>query len=280
MAISIDSNITERTAIPDYYVTDLKSGWIRSSGFAGDSGKFSLTATANRLLVKVDSTVSGTSNGYYEIVLNYNIDGTPTNGETVAEDLKVKIRALEDSLDTVDVGYKAAYRNVIVEYKDSKFWVVSGTVSKFYTGNSRSYVDIISGSTNDALAVLGFDLKTSSAVLDSVPINEALILEDYPTVSGSLTISQNIGASRGDCLIITNRNTTDYFQLDDDPTSGGTGLSFDVTAISNNYTANGAKVQLLREQDPDAGPTTWFNSFDKITRHGVMCMINYIDFSE
>jgi hypothetical protein len=271
------SDITARTAIQDYYVTDLKTGWARSSGFAGNSGQFSLTAAANRIMVMIDSTVSGTSNGYYEITLDYNADTTPMSGVSIAEDIETKIRAI--SLDTADAGFALAYKNASVEYKDGKFWIVSGSVSKFYTGNNRSFVDVISGSTHDALAVLGFDLGINSATLATASINEALVTSGYTTGNSGITIDQNIGASEGDCLLITDREHSNYFQLDSTPI-GGVALTFSSTAITNNYIASEAKVQLLREQDPEAGPSAWFEDIDKITRHGIKTMINSIDFSE
>lgn len=275
------SDIENRTAIQDYYVTDFKSGWVRSSGFAGSGGQFNLTSGANRLLIKLDSTTSGTNgNGYYEIILDYNDDDTPMSVEAVVEDLEVKIRAIADNLDTVDVGYKAAYQNASVEYKNSKFWIVSGTVSNFYNGANRSYADVISGTTNDALSILGFDLKTSSATLDSVPINEALVAVNYTTGASGITISQSVGAVNGSCIFITDRTNSDYFQLNDDPTGGGTVLSFSSTAITHNYTANVTKVQLLKEQDSEGDPIAWFNNIDKVTRHGIKCIVNSIDFSE
>lgn len=279
ISTSAYSDIENRTAIQDMYMTDFKIGWCKSSGFAGSDGQFSLTSGANRLKIKLDSTVSGIDgNGYYEIMLGYNDDSSPTNGESIADDMETKIRALADTLNIGDIGYKAAFTNCSVEYLNGKFWVLSGTAGKFYTGNNKSYVDIISGSTNDALSVLGFDLKTSSAVLDSVAINEALVLTNYTTGTSGITINRNIGASNGDCLLITDRTNTDYFQLIGDPV-GGTILSFSSTAITNNYTADITKVQVLREQDPGAGPTMWLDTIDKITRHGIKSIVNEIDFS-
>lgn len=273
------SDAVAHTSIPDYYLTSLKAGWVKSSGFAGNSGQFGLTESVNKLMVKIDSTISGTSNGYYEITLEYNTDGTPMSGEVIAEDLETKIRALGDSLSEVDVGYKLSYKNASVEYKDSKFWIVSGSLSKFYTGNNRSYVDVISASNHNASAVLGFNLKTNSSTFDSMSVKEALVISDYTTGASGITIDRNIGASKNDCLLVTNGITTDYFQLDGIPT-GGVELSFPSTVITNNYTSGGAKVQLLREQDSNSSPTPWFDNIDKIIRHGVKTMINSIDFSE
>jgi len=45
--------------------------------------------------VKIDATVSGSDgSGYYEIVLDYNIDSTPVDGDSVAADMEAKLRAL------------------------------------------------------------------------------------------------------------------------------------------------------------------------------------------
>lgn len=275
------SDVENRTAIQAYYITDFKSGWVKSSGFAGSAGQFSLTSGVNRLLVKLDSTVSGTDgNGYYEIILDYNDDDTPMSSEAVVEDLEAKIRALADNLDTADIGYTSAYRNATVEYKNGKFWIVSGSVSNFYNGANRSYADVISGTTNDALSTLGFDLKTSSATLDSMAINEALVMENYFTGASGIVISKSIGAVNKSCVFITDRTNSDYFQLNTDPTVAGTVLSFDSNSITHNYTSEESKVQLLREQDPEASPSSWFNDIDKITRHGVKHIVNLIDFSE
>lgn len=274
------SDTTERTPIQDYYINNFKSGWVVSSGFTGSAGKFNLSASAYKLMVKLDSTISGTNgNGYYEIELNYEDDDIALSGETIAEDLELKIRALADNLEDCDVGFASAYRNASVEYKSGKFWIVSGSVSEFYNGVNRTYADIISGSTNDALAILGFDLKINSSVLNTLAVREALLSVDY-TISGTnMYINQSIGAFDGDCIMITDRTNTDYFQLDSDPV-GGTLLHFSSSVVTNNYTAGVAKVQLLREQDPNASPTCWFTTVDKVTRHGIKSIINLIDFSE
>ena len=274
------SDVEDRTPIQDYYVTNFKSGWVKSSGLVGSSGNFNLTSGANRILVKLDSTISGTNgSGYYEVVLDYNDDGTHVGSDTIVSDLEAKIRAIGDNLEAVDIGYKHAYKNASVEYKNNKFWIVSGTVSNFYSGSNKSYADVISGTTNDALSVLGFDLKTSSASLDAVSINEALLVSDYVTGTSGIVISQGIGAVSGSCIFITDRTNSDYFQVTEEPSVGGTTLNFNFDVITHNYTANEAKVQLLKEQDPEGEPTSWFNDIDKITRHGIKCVVNSIDFS-
>lgn len=275
------SNIESRTAIQDYYVTSFKSGWVKSSGLTGSSGNFDLSVDANRILIKLDSTISGTNgSGYYEVILDYNDDGTSVSADTIVSDLEAKIRAIGNNLETADIGYKYAYKNASVEYKNNKFWIVSGTVSNFYSGANKSSVDVISGTTDDALSVLGFDLKTSSALLDAVSINEALLMSDYVTGTSGIVISQGIGAVNGSCVFITDRTNSDYFQVTEEPSVGGTTLNFDSGVIIHDYTASEAKVQLLKEQDPEGEPASWFNDIDKITRHGIKCTVNKIDFSE
>ena len=62
------SNNTNRTAIQDLYITEAKSGWLKSSGFKGSA--FELDTNVNTLRIKLDTTVSGwLGDGWYNIVL-------------------------------------------------------------------------------------------------------------------------------------------------------------------------------------------------------------------
>lgn len=267
------------TAIQSLYITDFKAGWCRSSGLVGTGGKFTLTASGNTIGVKMDTTVSGNDgNGYYDITLDYNTDGTPIGGEAIAADMETKIRALANNLETADTGYNLAYLNASVEYKNGAFWIVSGSMGEYYTGSSKTAVSVQAGQTNDASEILGFDISTTSENLENLVVNEALVTTGY-TVSGTtMTISQNIGAEQGDCLMITDRTNTDYFQLTANPT-GGTILTFDGSVITHDYAANKAKVQLLVEQDPLGTPVLWHDTIDDITRFGLKTIINQIDYS-
>jgi len=273
------SDIATNTAIQTEYVTDFLSGWARSSGFAGAANRFSLTASGNTIGVSMDSTISGTGQtGYYDIVLEYNTNGTPIGGTAVAADMELKIRALADNLATADTGFRLAYLNASVEYSSGAFWIVSGSMASEYTGSGKSAVAVQAGSSNDASEILGFNIATTSENLEATAILEALVLTDYTAGGTTMTISQNIGAAEGDCLMITDRTNTDYFQLDAAPT-GGTILSFDSAVIQNNYTATEAKVQLLREQDPLGTPVLWHDSIDAVTRFGIKTIVNQIDYS-
>jgi hypothetical protein len=270
------SDITAKTKIQDLYVTDFKSGWCKSSGFAGN--KFALDATHRCLEIKMDATTSGIGDGYYRVTLDHN-DGVQIDAEVVAEDLENKIRALADNLDTADIGYKMAYMNAVVEFKGGRFWIVSGSVGKYYSGANRTSVKVRASSVNDCSDILGFNVSIDSEIIDSIGVKEALVLSGYTTTSGTgtITISANVGAVINDCMLITDGTNTDYFQISD--ITGGTIIEFDGSKVSNSYSASKAKVQLLREQDPDAGPSLWFDDIDKITRYGLKSMINQIDYS-
>lgn len=272
------SDIAARTNIQDYYVTHFRAGWCKSSGFTGT--KIALDSTNRSLEVRIDSTISGVSGGYYRINLEHN-DGIPIDAEVVAADMEDKIRALVDELATEDVGYRLAYMNASVEFTGSRFWIVSGSLGEYYSGSNKSAVSVRASAVNDCSEILGFDIPITSEIVDSLAVKEALVLTDLTgsTISGttSITINQNIGAATNDCLVITDGTNTDYFQADS--VTGGTLIEFDGSRVSNDYTASKAKVQLLREQDPDADPTLWFNDIDKITRHGLKTVINQIDYS-
>jgi hypothetical protein len=272
------SDNTARTRIQDYYITHFNAGWAKSSGFVGST--FALTASGNALEVKIDATTSGvSSSGYYRIELTHN-SGLPITGEVVAADMETKIRALADTFGTADIGYKLAYMNSSVEFVGGRFWIVSGSVGQYYSGASRSSVKVRAATAgNDCSTILGFNITTDSESLDSIDIKEALVTSAITGgVSTTLTLNQAIGAATGDCIVITDGTNTDYTQLTN-VTGGGITLTFSASTVSNSYTANSAKIQILREQDPDAGPALWFDNIDKISRHGIKTMVNQIDYS-
>lgn len=276
VSTSAYSDIATRTAIQDLYITNFKTGWCKSSGFKGTT--FALDSSHCSIEVKIDSTTSGVSNGYYRITLDHE-GGLSINGDVIAADMETKIRALADSLDTVDTGYKLSYMNSSVEFSGGRFWIISGSLSGYYSGANKSAVKVRSSAINDASAILGFNISTNSEDIDGLEIKEALVLTDYTATSGTgtITISNNIGAAVNDCLVITDRVNTDYFQVDN--ITNGTVIEFDGTKVQNNYSASGAKVQLLREQDPDSEPALWFTTIDDIARHGIKTIVNQIDYS-
>ena len=108
------SNNANRTAISTLYTTGLEGGWCKSSGFAGTGGKFALDSTANKMKVKIDATISGADgSGWYEITLEHE-NGTLITGESIAEDMETKIRAL--TLNSGDSALSNSYKSVSVEF--------------------------------------------------------------------------------------------------------------------------------------------------------------------
>lgn len=278
VSTSAYSDNVNRTRIQDYYVTSFKAGWCKSSGFAGT--KFALDSTHNSLEVRIDSTTSGISGGYYRITLNHN-DGIPIDADIVAADMETKIRAVADSLGVADVGYRLAYLNAVVEFTGSRFWIVSGSLSAYYSGANKSAVSIRPSLVNDCSELLGFNLSTNSETADGLSVKEALVLTTFSgsTASGTgqITINQSVGAAINDCMAITNNTYTDYFQITN--IVGDTTIYFNSDTVSHDYTASKSKVQLLRVQDPNTTPTLWFDNVDKIIRHGIKTMMNQIDYS-
>lgn len=274
------SDIENRTQIQDYYVTSFRTGWCKSSGFAGTT--FALTSGTCNLEVQIDSTTSGTdgASGYYSITLEHN-SGVPIAAEVVAADMETKIRALADTFGSADIGFKLAYMNSSVSFTGGKIWIVSGSTGEWYSGANKSSVNVRQSATNDCTAVLGFNLSVSSEAVDSSEIKEALVTATFygSTASGTstITLNQSVGAVVNDCMLITDGTNTDYLQVTN--VTGNTLIEFNADTVSSDYLANASKVQVLKEQDPDADPALWFDTIDKITKHGIKTMINQIDYS-
>ena len=278
------SDNVARTAIQDLYVTELRSGWCKSSGFAGSSGKFYIDDTHKSMKVRIDATVSGTDgNGYYTITLTPNEDSTPIIGEVIAAELEEKIRALADELVTEDTGFFSAYKNASVEYKNGKFWIISGSISPYYTGNNRTSVVVAPADTNDCTEQLGFDLPTTSYSLSNVAVKETLLNSDYTADTSTLSVNTGTGATAGKAFMITDGTNIEYFTALSGTTDSSivvaTNSSNGYTGINNNYSANKAKIQLLREQDPESVPTNWFTTIDQLVRFGIKTISNQIDYS-
>jgi hypothetical protein len=278
------SDVANTTGIQDIYVTEYITGWYKSSSFAGSGGKFNLDATHNTLDIKVDNTTttSGSGDGYYEIVLDYNIDSTPMAGSDIAADMELKIRAL--IMETEDIGFTLSYLNCSVYYQDGKFWVISGSMASSYSGENRSSVKVQAGATNDCSKELGFNLSLDSQSLSGTVVTEGYITGNYTTDTTPLVVSPGTGVSVGDCLMITDGTNTDYFTALSGTTDTSIVVPIDANnsfvGIANSYTTtSGAKFQILREQDPDGMPTLWYTDIDSVVRWGIKTIVNQIDYS-
>ena len=129
-----------------------------------------------------------------------------------------------------------------------------------------------------------FDLPTTSYVLSSIAVKETLLNQDYTAGTDTLSVNTGTGAAAGKVFMITDgEGAPEYFTAlsgTNDTTIKVATLSTNgYDAITNNYTASKAKIQLLREQDPESVPTNWFTSIDQLVRFGIKTISNQIDFS-
>ena len=271
------SDAANRTAISDIYVQEMVCGWSKSSGFAGTGGKFSITSISNKLRVQIDGCTGGSS-GYYEIELD---TGVNLPGETIASDIQIKLRNV--SLDDVDASHRLGYRNAVCSFKNNKFYIQSGTVSSAFVGSKKSAVRVYTGSfTGSATVVLGFDMPIESEALASSVVKEVVTTSMFTVGDATLEVGNGLGVQDGDALVITDGVNMDYFVA----VSGTIDISIVVPnqanngfdAIKHNYSV-GAKVQKLTAADPEYQPNSLMDTVDKISRWGVMSLINQIDFS-
>lgn len=274
------SDNVNRTAIQDLYITEAKSGWLKSSGFKGSV--FQLDDTHDRFKIALDTTISGyNGSGWYDVVLEED-DAANLPGTDVAEDMETKIRAIPDGVqwNTGDNGLIMAYKNCSVEFNSGKFKIISGSISDSYVGLDKSSVAVISGTTNNCLTMLGLDLTISSSDLAAVQVREAELIQNYPNGGDyvNLYTSGGTGAAAGDAMAITDGSNTDYFIIATKEVATG---HYTVVSgsITNSYSANSAKVQLLRMNDPEFEPTSAYGTVDAIGRYGIKNMVNQIDYS-
>lgn len=269
-----------RTSIASEYILEPIVGWSKSSGFTGTAGKYVLTSSAYKLGVKIDATVSGTDQqGFYEIDLYQ--DGTALLGEDVASDMQEKIRSI--TCEVADTGFQLAYTNAIVEYRNGKFYISSGTISDTFTGSARSSVRVYPASTYDCSSILGFDKQVTSEDLAGTVISETLLATDYTVGASTLTVSAGSGAVTGDSFYITDGVNSEYFtpisvasNVLTVPVSGTNGFN----AIKNNYnTVSGTYLQIVKKNDPEYKPLSYITDIDDIVRTSIKNIIGQIDYS-
>ena len=265
------SNNTSSTAINDVYIRNLYRGWAKSSGLVG--GSFTITGANRKLAVSIDD-----NSAPYIIRLT---TGTGIPGDTVAEDMQTKLRALSDTGgDQVgDLGYL----NCEVEFVDNKFWIYSGTISNSWTSSSRSSVEIADASTGDGKDDLGFDVVLDSYNLASNPCQVTKLSAEYAGDAATMGIdSPAWTVASGQAYMVTDGTNTEYFTI----LAGSNQTTLNVpdfatnafAAVINTYAA-GSMVVLLTRGDEDYPVATPFRVIDDAVRWGVMTVVNQIDFS-
>jgi hypothetical protein len=271
------SDIASRTAISDLYITEAKSGWIKSSGFKGSV--FQLDTDINTFRIALDTTVSGYMGSFWYDVELADDGGSNLPGVQVAADMETKIRAIPEGgqWNVGDNGLILAYRNCSVEFVSGKFKIISGSITDSYTGLDKSAVAVSSGTSNDCLSMLGFDITIDTKSLAETQIKEAELLVNYTAGGSLLETTGGTGAVVGDAMAIKGSGTPEYFIV-----GGVNAAGSDITisgSLSSSYTANETKVQLLRMNDPEFEPTSAFGTVDSIGRYGIKNMVNQIDYS-
>jgi len=267
------SDNTARTAIQDIYVQEIRTGWAKSSGLT--SSRFTIASGSKTLGIKMDA---GTTDYYIELDTGTNLDG-----DTIADDMETKIRAIPSSGNWSSSDDQLSYINASVEYENGKFKIISGTVSPYYTGSNRSAVTVSASGVDTCYDTLGFNLGYNSYNVANVAVNETLVTTTYSGGTTPLVIAAGTGVTAGDCLAITDGSNTEYFTA----LAGTTDTSVVVATtgsqgydgISESYTANSSKVQILRMQDPDQVPVPYYYNADGIMRWGIKSITNQIDFS-
>jgi hypothetical protein len=279
------SDNTNRTAIQDVYIQEIKGGWSKSSGLV--TSPFSVT-TSNKLRLRLDGDLpSGTdtqivgtgANAYWEITLTSS--GTIT-GDAIATDMETQIRALADSSD-MSSTYLLSYMNASVEYADDKFKIISGSISSSYTGTNKSSVDVYpTAFASSCTATLGFDLPVDTETLAGISMKEVTTTSGY---SGGvdLAVSAGLGSTVvGRPIYITDGVNSEYFFAD----TGSVETSLKIRslggnqALVNSYSSGtGTKVQKLSWWDADAQPTNYYEDVDAAVRWAIKTQANQIDYS-
>jgi len=266
------SDNTARTAIQDIYVEDIKMGWSKSSGFV--NSPFVVSATAKTLGVKIDA-----SSQYYYIVMNEDT----YDGEALAAEIESKIRALATTSGALSVSDDPlAYLNAMVNFKHNKFYITSGNMSSYYTGVYRSSVKVTSSGSDTLYTDLGFNLGMDSESVAGTAVREAYLTQTVASGDQYLWINTTTGMSVGDCIAITNNTNTDYSPI---LAISGTRLTVPITGtngfdgVKHDYTANEAKIQVMRMQDPNQVPVPFHTDVDSVARWGIMSIANQIDYS-
>lgn len=266
------SDNTNRTAIQDIYVQETTCGWLKSSGLVSLTG-YKTSATSKWLGIKID-----TSADYYYVELEEDLSGA----NTIADALEAAIKAIPTVSGTWDTDDDAlAYKNAMVEYRDGKFYIVSGNFSKYYTGTRRSSVKVTASGSDTFHNDLGFNLSVDSETVAGTSVLEGYLTVNYTAGAQYMYINLNSCAS-GTCAVITNGTYTDYFPIIavsgtrlTVPTAGVNGFD----GVAHSYTALESKVQVMRYQDPDQTPVIFHNTIDSVIRWGVNSLANQIDYS-
>lgn len=256
------------TAIQDIYVQEFSTGWLKSSGLVDLSGGIIIDSLSKSFRINIDNS------GVYDVILT---EDTYTL-TSLADHMQSVIRAIPT---TSGSGWSASddqlsFINAMVEY-DGKFKIISGNVSEFYTGNSKSAVHVQASGVDTLYKDLGFNLGTNSEDIATRDVKESLVITSCGPTSSAIVVNTMTTLTSGDPIAIIDSTNTEYFiaQYGTTPTN----IVIVSGTLTNSYTGTEAKVQKLRLQDPDQEPVNYHSTVDSIMRWGIMSTLNQIDFS-
>jgi len=269
------SDNIRNTSIKSIYLDELSSGWYKSSGLVNNL--YTITNNCDSLNVCIDG-----SQGIYKIVLDHNEN---LNGRVVAKDIESKIRNIpstDEWLDN-DINLSFGYTNCRVKYKDSKFYILSGS-SGAYSGENKSSVSISRVVGDGAYNMLGFHLGINSEELDSISATESLLITNYTVGDQEVKIGNEIKPNNGDVFYITDDINEDYFVCVSGTSIGTlkvqTQAEYNYSGITHDYLAGQSKVQLVKKTDPDFKPPNYTSSLDDMIKWGISSIADKIDYIE
>lgn len=263
------SDNTALTAIQDIYVQEFSTGWIKSSGLVDLGSSVIISPTSKSFRINIDSS------SVYDVMLTEDTYGP----DSLADHMQSVIRAIPTASGS---GWSSSddqlsFINAMVEYSEGKFKIISGNVSEFYTGNSKSAVHVQASGVDTLYKDLGFNLGTNSEAIATRDIKESLVLTSCGPTSSAIVVNTMTTLTSGDPIAIIDETNTEYFiaQYGTTPTN----IVIVSGTLTNSYTGTEAKVQRLRLQDPDQEPVNYHSTVDSIMRWGIMSTLNQIDFS-
>lgn len=263
------SDNTNRTAIQGIYMQEVSTGWFKSSGLVELGNSITISGGANSFEISIDGS------SWYDVTLTNGSYGTDSLAEHIQDVIREIPTASGITFSSNDDPL--SFKNAMVEYTNQKFYIISGTVSEFYTGTNKSSVDVRINGVDLLYKTLGFNLGVSSENIAQTAVKESLVTTSCGPSSTSVVIYTMTGLVAGDPMAIVDDTNIEYFMAGVGTTT--TNIVIASGTLINSYTANESKVQRLRVQDPDQEPVSYHSTIDSAMRWGIMSVINQIDFS-
>jgi len=257
------SKLTSTANISPIFLRDFKAGYSKSTGFK--SPPFNITTSNNKLQIAVDGS------SYREVTLE---TGNGLTGEDIATDLQTKISALGGSGATEEGNL--GFLNILVQFINGRFRVISGTISNTYTGTAKSSVSIIAATSSDASSTLGFDIPVESESLSSKQAAESKLIASYSS-GVTLHLDDVAEFTAGSAFTVSDGSNREYFVAASVSSASGT-MTISGAGLNNSY-ATGSIVQHIFERDPDSSLASPYEDIDAMVRFQVRSLANQIDFS-